>query len=213
LADARKTQLWLRVVGAILALISLASLLSHVFNLLSMAFFLTFFGVPSILLLILLAAYAKKIDQGIFLRCLWIGLVGGFVGTCAYDLIRWGLNLSQLFDYNGFKAIHIFGSWISGKPVGTTEAAVAGWIYHFWNGLSFGVFYTLAFGRRHWLFGVGYGLFMEACMLGLFPIFLKVTDRFDFIMLSLIGHLFYGLGLGLIAQRYGRNWSDASEKP
>jgi len=174
-----------------------------------MPFFLTFFGVPSVLGLFLLAAYARRINAKVFLNCLWVGLVAGLIGTLAYDGARWILTASNVFDYNGFKAILIFGSWITGQETHEVGAIWAGWIYHFWNGLSFGVFYTLMLGRRHWLFGVGYGLVMEVCMLGLFPMFVQVTDQFDFIMLSLIGHVFYGLGLGLFAQRYGMNWSDA----
>lgn len=200
----------LRLWGAALALVSLGALVSHALGWLPMVYFLTFFGVPSLLLLFLMAAYARRIDARVFLNCLAVGVVGGLIGTLMYDGVRGLLQVSQIFDYNGFKAIHIFGSWITGRPVGTAEAAWAGWIYHFWNGLSFGVFYTLMFGRRHWTIGIAYGLVMEAGMLGLFPMFLTVSNQFDFIMLSLIGHVFYGLGLGLYAQRFGMNWSDAT---
>ena len=208
MARASATDLRLRITGAVLALVSLGALLTHVSGILPMIYFLTFFGVPSLLLLGVLAAHAKRIEQKVFLNCLTVGVAGGLIGTLAYDVARWALQSSGLFDYNGFKAIHIFGSWITGRAIGTVEAATAGWIYHFWNGLSFGVFYTLTFGRRHWLYGLGYGLFMEACMLGLFPLFLTVSNQFDFIMLSLIGHVFYGLGLGLYAQKFGMNWGD-----
>ena len=174
-----------------------------------MVYFLTFFGVPSVLLLFWMAARAKKIKATVFLNCLWVGLLGGLIGTLLYDGARLLLQISGMFDYNGFTAILIFGSWITGGETHETGSIIAGWGYHFWNGLSFGVFYTLIFGRRHWLFGVGYGLVMEACMLGLFPLFLFVTDQFAYVMLSFVGHVFYGLGLGVFAQRYGKNWRDA----
>lgn len=204
-----KTLPWLRWIGAGLALISLVALLSHVFGVLPMNFFLTFFGVPSLLLLMMLGVYAKKVDAKIFLNCLTVGVLGGLVGTLSYDIVRAILTYGHVLNYDGFYAIRVFGGWISGKPPEHALAAIFGWIYHFWNGLSFGVFYTLTFGRRHWLIGVLYGLFMEACMLGLFPMFLRVSNRTDFIILSLIGHVFYGGALGLYAQRFGMNWSDS----
>ncbi len=39
-------------------------------------------------------------------------------------------------------------------------------------------------------------------MLGLFPFFLRVTNKLDFIAVSMIGHLAYGAVLGLLAQQY-----------
>ncbi|HEV8585555.1 MAG TPA: DUF6789 family protein [Methylomirabilota bacterium] len=196
----------LRCVAFAAASISLAALLAQVFGVLPMGSFLTFLGVPSLLLLFTLAALARWLDQRIFVTCLTVGALGGLVATVAYDLIRLAMRGSGLFDYDGFKAIYLFGSWISGRPVGTWHAAVAGWGYHFWNGVSFGIFYTLMFGRARWWYGVLYGLVMEACMLGLFPVFLHITDKVDFIVLSLVGHLGYGAVLGAAAQRYALDW-------
>ena len=205
----RNVDAGLRWSAAICASISLVALVSHVFGQLPMAYFLTFFGVPSVLLLFLLGAFANWINAPILVNALVVGTVGGVIATIVYDLVRWLLNHTLFTHYNSFKAIYIFGSWITGKDVLSAEAAIAGWIYHYWNGLSIALFYTLTFGRRHWLYAVGWALFMEACMLGLFPLFLQVTDKLDFIALSMIGHLAYGVVLGLIAQRYARNWEDA----
>jgi hypothetical protein len=197
---------WLRWSAAICAITSLGALVTQVAGLLPMVFFLTFFGVPSLLLLLIMAAYARWIDATVFLNALLVGVVGGFVATLAYDGIRLLLRTSGIFNYDGFVAIYIFGGWITGQETTTLPAALAGWTYHFWNGLSFGVFYVLTFGNRHWLYGAAYGIVMELCMLGLFPFFVQVTDRFDFIMLSLIGHLVYGAALGTIAQHWARGW-------
>ena len=154
------TDFWLRLSAAACASISLAALVAHIFGILPMAFFLSFFGVPSLLLLFLMAGWARRINARTFLNRLGVGLAGGFLATIAYDGIRWIFGLTHLFQYNGFLAILIFGSWISGQPTTTVPAIVAGWIYHFWNGLSFGVMYTFAFTRKHWLVGVAYGIVM-----------------------------------------------------
>jgi hypothetical protein len=195
--------------AAICASISLVALVAHVFGVLPMVYFLTFFGVPSVLLLFALAAFAKWINAQIFINDLVVGVIAGLIATLVYDAVRFVLNRTVFTQYDSFKAIYIFGSWISGKEVTTPQAAIAGWTYHFWNGLSIALFYVLTFGRRHWIYAVGWALVMEACMLGLFPFFLQVTDKIDFIALSMIGHLAYGLVLGFIAQKYALNWEDA----
>lgn len=204
IASARTT-LWLRVTTALCALVSLGALVTHVFGLVPMVYFLTFFGVPSVVLILAMAALARRINATVFLASLVVGVVGGFVATLAYDVFRLAIRETRLFDYDGFKAIYIFGGWITGAP-STRSAAVAGWFYHFWNGISFGVFYSLTFGGRHWLYGVGYGLVMEAMMLGLFPFFLRISDQVGFITVSMAGHMVYGAVLGVVTQRYARSW-------
>ena len=199
----------LRWSAAICASISLVALVAHIFAFLPMVYFLTFFGVRSVLLLFVMAAFARWIDDRVFLNCIAVGLIGGLIATLIYDAVRWILNRTVFTHYNSFTSIYIFGSWITGREISTPEAAVAGWTYHYWNGLSIALFYTLTFGRRHWLYAVGYALVMEAFMLGLFPFFVQVSDKFDFIALSMLGHLAYGAVLGLIAQKHARNWEDA----
>ena len=199
----------LRWGAAICALVGLAALIAHVALLLPMPYFLTFVGVPSVLLIFIMAAYAKWVAATVLVNCLVVGFLGGLTATLFYDGVRFLFRLSDVFDYDGFTAIYIFGSWITGTEPNTLVSAVAGWTYHFWNGISFGIFYSLTFGRRHWLFGVGYGIVMELCMLGLFPFFLRVTNKLDFIAVSLIGHMVYGFVLGLVAHKYGRNWKNA----
>jgi hypothetical protein len=197
----------LRAIGALAALVSLAALLAHVFGLLAMDYFLTFFGVPSIVVLLVLASYARRIETAPLLRALVVGFWGGALATVAYDLVRAALFASRLTSYNGFTAIHIFGGWITRTPPGSTAAAIAGWIYHYWNGLSFGIFYALIAGPRLWIWGIAYGLLMEACMLGLFPLFLPLRNKTDFVLLSMLGHAVYGAVLGRVVQRYAIPWN------
>lgn len=196
----------LRLLGAICASTSLLALVAHIAGILPLPFFLTFFGVPSVLLLMAMAAYAHWIDAGVFVHSLVLGLVAGLTATATYDLVRVLVQATGLFEYNAFRAIQIFGSWISGRPESAVPATVAGWTFHYWNGISFAVFFLLAFGRRPWWYGLVYGLVMEAAMLGLFPLFLRVSDDIGFLSISLIGHAVYGSVLGLFAQRYGRSW-------
>jgi hypothetical protein len=195
----------LRIVAILCASASLAALIAQVFLHMPMAFFLFFVGMPSVFLLFAIAAYAKRLDAAVVVDGMKVGLVGGLLATIGYDVIRWFVQLIAPFiGYNGFVPILIFGSWITGQPTTSLAALVAGWIYHYWNGVSFGIMYALIFGKRHWLYGVAYGVVMELCMLGVFPFFLRVSNKFDFVAISLIGHVFYGAILGIYVQRYAR---------
>ncbi len=186
------------------AAVSLAALVAHVFHVLPMPFFLEVFGIPSLLALYVLAAYARKINAGMLTNGLWVGLWAGLAATLVYDGVRYLVERSHPFGYNGFVPILMFGNWITGQPTSSLAAKLAGWTYHYWNGATFGVIYTLLAGRRRWWWGLGYGILMECCMLGLFPFFLRVSSKADFIAVSMIGHLAYGAVLGVLAGRYLR---------
>ena len=198
-----KTRRWLRWSGILCASLSLAALVAHVLGWMAMPYFLEFFAVPAFLLLFALAAYARRVRAELFLNGLVVGGLGGLAATLVYDGVRIFVHQTHLFGYNGIVPILLFGSWITGRPVASAAAAVSGWTYHYWNGISFGIMYALMLGRRHWLFGVGYGIVMECFMLGLFPLFLRVSNKFDFIAVSMLGHLFYGAVLGAGVQRFG----------
>jgi len=122
----------------------------------------------------------------------------------AYDGIRFLVERGHLFGYNGFVPVLMFGGWITGRPTSSLAAKLAGWSYHYWNGITFAIIYTLGLGKRHWLFGIGYGIVLECCVLGLFPLFVPITRKLDFIAVSMIGHVAYGIVLGVLAQKYLR---------
>ena len=201
-AASRKTDLKLRVSAFLLAAVSLAALLAHVLGVLPMPYFLTVFGVPSLLLLFALAALGRRINARVFTSGLVTGLWAGLVATFFYDGVRLVIERTHLFGYSGFVPILMFGSWITGAEQSSVAARIAGWGYHYWNGISFGIMYALTFPARHWVFGVGYAILMELCMLGIFPMFLRVSNKVDFIAVSMIGHLFYGAVLGILVQRF-----------
>ena len=192
----------LRISLIVCSLVSLAALVAHILHVLPMPFFLEVFGVPSLLALYALAAYARKIDAHMLTQGLRVGLLAGLAATVIYDGVRFLVERGHLFGFNGFVPILMFGNWITGQPVGSVASKIAGWSYHYWNGATFGLIYTLALGRKRWFWGLGYGILMECCMLGLFPMFLRVTNKFDFVAVSMIGHLFYGATLGILAEKY-----------
>jgi hypothetical protein len=204
----RRVTLELRAASFVCASISLVALLAHIAGVLEMRYFLFFFGIPSLLLLMAIAAYARLIDAAVLVNVLEVGLIAGIAATIAYDLARLILMETHIFDYDSYRAITIFGSWITQTPSTTWQSFVAGWTYHYWNGISFSIMYMVLFARRHWLWGVGYGLVMEMCMLGLFPTFLPISSPAGFVALSLTGHVVYGAVIGAAGQQYARSFSE-----
>ena len=206
-----RNELQLRVATVVSAGVSLAALVAQALGWLDMRFFLVVFGAPSAVLLISLAVYARWLSADVFIHNLKLGLVAGFLATVAYDAVRICAMATGIFSYDAFYAIRIFGSWIAHEPTSSTAALTAGWLYHFWNGLSFGVMFTLTFGRpRSWVYGLVYGIVMEIVMLGLFPLFLDIKDPAGFIAISLLGHAVFGATLGAITAREGRPWVEAA---
>ena len=202
--SARREHGPLRLVAIACAGVSGLSLVAHVLGVLPMPYFLEVFGIPSLLVLFALAAWGRIVDAGTFINGLWVGLWVGGIATVAYDGIRFLVERGHLFGYNGLVPILMYGSWITGRPTSSVAAKVAGWAYHYWNGITFAIIYTLGVGKRHWLFGIAYAMVLECCLLGLFPLFVPVTRKFDFVALSMIGHIAYGAVLGVLAQKYLR---------
>lgn len=207
----RSVESGLRVATSLSAAVSLAALVAQALGWLDMRFFLVIFGTPSAVLLIALAVYARLLDADVFLHNLKLGLTAGLLATLVYDGVRITAMATNLFSYDAFYAIRVFGSWISHQPRGSAAAIVTGWLYHFWNGLTFGVLFTLTFGRpRTWVYGLVYGIVMEIIMLGLFPVFLDIKDPTGFVVISLIGHSAFGATLGALTERHGRRWIEES---
>lgn len=163
----------------------------------------SFVAVPGGLGLAILGVVARKRHQQQFLRLLVLGTWAGLLGTCAYDGWRWLAQSSGWFSYDGFRAIPIFGSLMLGLPAHDLAAQLAGWFYHFWNGISFGIFYALIAGSARWFWGLAWGMSLEGLMILSYPALFGVPlSNVSFWVISLSGHAVYGTILGLLVQRY-----------
>lgn len=96
----------------------------------------------------------------------------------------------------------IFGELIVGDGAPAALRFTVGTTYHVLNGMAFAVAYCFLFGGRHWRWGVGWGLGLEAAMLAIYPGWLALDAVLvEFTTMSFLGHLAYGGVLGLISQR------------
>lgn len=136
-------------------------------------------------------------------RVVAVGFRSAAVALVAYDVTRLALSTGLGFEVGPFDAFKHFGTGLlgtEGSPPGTGEW-VAGALFHVTNGLTFGIAYTIAAGRRGVLPGVAFGLGLEAIMLGLYPAWLQIPNLREFTTMSVLGHVAYGGTLGLLAQR------------
>jgi len=125
-----------------------------------------------------------------------IGLLSGFLATLAYDATKALLSYWDPSPYNPFEVIRIFGVLLIGPHASSGLIYVAGAAFHLGNGLLFGLAFVLLFGRGGVVAGVAWGLFLELFQLTLYPGWLSVRAYVEFVQISGLSHLVYGVVLG-----------------
>jgi hypothetical protein len=137
-------------------------------------------------------------------RVVRAGLLAGFAATIVYDVTRTTLSVLDPSAYNPFEAIRQFGLGMLGVDASPALVMVAGYVIHFLNGSSFGVIYAIFAGRhattlrRALIGGVLWGLTLEFIQSILYPGWLNITTVLgEFLVISGIGHIMYGVTLGL----------------
>ncbi len=134
-----------------------------------------------------------------------VGLYSGFLATLAYDLSRFLLVKLGNMNLWPFETFLIFGQLIIGENVPKTAAYVVGTAYHFLNGVMFSVAYCFVLGGRSWQYGILWALFLEAAMFTLYPGWLDLEAVMkEFTIVSMIGHITYGVVLGFLSRRWLR---------
>ena len=133
------------LLGLALACTSGAGLIAATFLAIPLSFTAPFIVLPTAAVLagIALLGRGDHARLHVFARLILVGAVAGLLATVAYDVSRPILRTVLGFTFDPFRAIHIFGELITGRPAGDTWAEAAGWTYHFWNGISFGMMFAL----------------------------------------------------------------------
>jgi len=180
---------------------SIISLFLYGAGVLPTYFFIDSLAAPSLLTILVLGIFARRIDEAVFLNRLVVGSWLGIVATVAYDAARLPVWVSGLISFDPYFTILQFGQIISGEPTSSFAAAVVGWLYHYWNGFGFGVIYTLVAGPARWYYGLVWALLLEAGWLLALPPVLHITLGWSLVAVSLFGHAVYGTVLGVVSQR------------
>ena len=197
---------------------SIWCLLAEFYGLGSMRAFTLYILIPSSVILVLLAAADRMKGDGRLCQAVLIGALGGLLAAFAYDLFRlpWVIGWIDKVGPHWlrlplFKVFPRFGAMILGRPYSPDQTDsqfplivhVVGWVYHFSNGITFGVMYMALLGdarRRTWLWGVALAAGLELAMLFTpYRSFFGIGLTALFVVVTLSAHVIFGVVLGLFA--------------
>jgi len=185
------------------------ALLAKMYGLASMQAVTLWAFLPCAVALVGVWAWGRRGGPTEIADALAIGVLGGLLGTFGYDLIRVPFLLAGL---RVFAPIEAYGVWIAGAAQSSVWTAITGWAYHFSNGITFGVMYALVARGRHWGWGIAWAMLLETIVLvsPFGPIF-NLSGNPSAIGIAYLGHVAYGLPLGLVVQRWDRtrSWLDS----
>jgi len=92
------------------------------------------------------------------------------------------------------------------------DAFLAGGLWHFWNGATFGIIYALIIGKGKWWYGMIWATIIEIGMMfapyliimkG--PFGIEYMDGYNIFVITLIAHLVFGAILGIIVQKWKKD--------
>jgi hypothetical protein len=92
------------------------------------------------------------------------------------------------------------------------DAFIAGGIWHFWNGATFGIIYALLIGKGRWWYGMIWAIIIEMVMMmapylimmkG--PFGIEYMDGYNIFVITLIAHLAFGGILGIVVQKWKKD--------
>ncbi|HEV8292673.1 MAG TPA: hypothetical protein VGP94_12155 [Tepidisphaeraceae bacterium] len=204
-----------RAVVFALSAMSIWCLLSEFYGLCSMRTFVFFVLIPAMILLAAMALIDRaKGDHRLFTAVI-VGAIAGLFAAISYDLFRlpWVIGHAQQVGPTWlrlplFRVFPQFGAMILNQPFTSQQsqnsfslwAHLVGWIYHFSNGMTFGIMYMALIGdslKRSWLWAMALAAGLEILML-LTPYtsFFAIRITALFIIVTLTAHLLFGLVLG-----------------
>lgn len=127
------------------------------------------------------------------------------LSTVGYDLTRFAVASVAEASFQPFHVIPIFGHLLTNADITSPFAWAAGWAYHLGNGIAFGIAYLILFPSPGVRTGIAWALGLEAAMASIYPLWLPINSFEEFLTISMIGHLVYGLMLGGIGNRVFRD--------
>jgi hypothetical protein len=179
---------------------SIAALLADVFGIAPMWTVFWFLSVPAMAALTVVGVAPLAGPE--LRRRIRVGAVAGAVGTLGYDLVRIPFALA---GQRVFAPIESYGILIADASSSSGLTSTLGWLYHLSNGVTFGVAYAVVAARRHWAWGVAWGLALESV-----AVFSPFASRYGLagqagpIAIAYGAHLCYGYPLGRMVQNLDR---------
>lgn len=134
-------------------------------------------------------------------RLIGYGTIAGILATCLYDLSRFILIKVTGIQFWPFDIFGIFGKALVGEQATGLWVSILGALFHIANGTTFGIAYTVAFGRKGIRGGLMWAMILELAMVTVYPGWLDVKALDELVSVSMIGHFVYGIVLGYTARK------------
>jgi hypothetical protein len=137
----------------------------------------------------------RALSQGIS-----VGILGGLLGTFAYDLVRVPFLMA---GQRVFAPITAYGVWIADATLSSRFTDVTGWVYHFSNGITFGIMYALFMRKRHWIWAIIWAFLLETiAVVSPFATIFSLKGNYGALGIAYLGHVAYGLPLGWLVAKW-----------
>jgi hypothetical protein len=192
------------VIAFLAAASSGAVIILHALHWITLTYSIWLLAPLSAIVFVMLLVRSERGQEEVFVNRLRGGAIAGALAVAAYDMVRLLLLLSGLFPFNPFRPIEVYGLLILDRYQDTPLTKAVGWTFHVWNGLAFAIMYTLAVGRGRVLWGLGWGMMLEVAMIATYPSIFRLRLDWAFVLVSLIGHVAYGLTIGITARKVVR---------
>jgi hypothetical protein len=185
---------------------SIAAFLLHAAGWVRMPYGAVLVTLPGMILLMAIGVWTKRTDRDVFLNRLGVGAAAGALGLAAYDGIRALVQWALPIGFNGFRAIELFGQFMTGLPASDPRSLAAGWAYHVSNGLTFAIAYAVVAGPARWWWGLAWGMVLETATVLVYPAVFRIGTIPGFVAVSMVGHAAYGAAVGLVSERRAARW-------
>lgn len=168
------------------------------------------FLIPSIILLILVIIAGYFIGEKETSKQIINGIIGGALATIGLEIVREiGFHLGGMpGDMPKLLGVLLLNQFASGPD---TLSNIAGWSYHFWNGASFGIIYSLIVGKGKVWYGIVYailiavGFMMSPAVIALGVGRFGVDFGIGFPITVTLAHIALGLILGWFINKQNVN--------
>lgn len=169
---------------------------------------------------VLLLAFVFGI--GALARGITVALLAGILATASLDVIRLPSTFAGYLPADEAKeiAMQLFAApqgpampmqdagngmpmhdTMSGMKLLPSQVAL-GYLYHYWNGISFALVFVTLFGRVRWWGAVLYAVFfVDAGMMIAMPLMMKMSLPAPAWIAAFLAHVAYGTTLGLVTWR------------
>jgi len=226
----RKSELGLTIIVIILSGISASLLIFGPLDIISYSTYRDIAIIPSVIAIFAIGILVRSKFPRLTNR-LFIGMAAGAVASFALEAIRipgymftkWipmdsMISLPGLLLTEKITALSEIKQVImqSGVPMNLyhapLDAFMAGGLWHFWNGATFGIVYALFIGKGKWWYGIIWAFIIEIGMM-LAPYLIMMKGPFgiehmagyNIFVITLIAHLAFGAVLGILVQKWKKD--------